>query len=144
MRCRFITYTTSINLKFFFFKWTSDISLKIVWLEGIFQEIRYAAFLFSFPRINKLLFESLSSMTNTKRKLAYYMSIMCKAIAIYLLKPLIVRAQLRLGTSLDTGLYEYNFYGYNKLLCLGTIISGHKRVWAQTCPGSNMSGHYNV
>ena len=25
--------------------------------------------------------------------------------------------------------------------CLGTNVSGHKRVWAQTCVGTNVCGH---
>ena len=108
----------------------------------------YAAFLFSFPRINTLMFESWSSMTNTKRKLAYYMNIMCEAKAIYLLKPLIVRAQLRLGTSWDTGLYEYNFYGYNNCVWaqsyLGTNAYGHKHSRAQTWLGTIMSRQNRV
>ena len=28
--------------------------------------------------------------------------------------------------------------------CLGTNVSGHKRVWAQTCQGTNFSGHKRV
>ena len=29
-------------------------------------------------------------------------------------------------------------------MCLGTIISGHNRVWAQICLGTNVSGHKRV
>ena len=28
--------------------------------------------------------------------------------------------------------------------CVGTNVCGHKRVWAQTCVGTNVSGHKHV
>ena len=34
-----------------------------------------------------------------------------------------------------------NVSGYNRV---GTIMSGHKRVWAQMCLGTNVSGHKRV
>ena len=40
-----------------------------------------------------------------------------------------------------------NVSGHNHVWaqsCLGTIVSGHKRVWAQSCLGTIVSGHKRV